>query len=252
MGNPWPKWRKEPRTLLTALARHRVEAVGFVTGQTVFIPGEIDRRVKLLQAWVDNGHELGNHTFGHLDFCQETIESFRDDVVRGELALQLLQRKTGPSKRYFRFPMNHTGETLEKREAIADCLMQLGYSAVPFTIENEDYLYAKAYSLAVQKKDRALAQKVRRNYLEFTVIKLDYAEKAAARLSNGQSRRFCSSTPTCSTPTCWTSCSRFSPGGATVLFRWPRRSRTRSTPNRPTTPENSAPPGWPAGHGSGR
>src|SRR5262249_49596016 len=49
--------------LLAALKRNAVPAVGFVNESKLYTTGEVDGRIALLRAWVDQGLELGNHTY---------------------------------------------------------------------------------------------------------------------------------------------------------------------------------------------
>src|SRR5262245_14738005 len=67
------------RGLLAALARHHVPAVGFVIWGQVAGPGDL----ALLGRWLDAGHELGNHSFGHLDLTRTEVETFLADVEKG-------------------------------------------------------------------------------------------------------------------------------------------------------------------------
>src|SRR5690349_23969152 len=51
--------------LVGALRDQKIPAVGFVNAGKLFKPGEADARIQALQIWLDNGFELGNHTYSH-------------------------------------------------------------------------------------------------------------------------------------------------------------------------------------------
>src|SRR5579864_2838802 len=51
--------------LVSTLRDQKVPAVGFVNAGKLFKWGEVDERIKALQIWLDNGFELGNHTYSH-------------------------------------------------------------------------------------------------------------------------------------------------------------------------------------------
>ena len=51
--------------LVGTLRDQKVPAVGFVNSGKLFKWGEADTRIKALQIWLDNGFELGNHTYSH-------------------------------------------------------------------------------------------------------------------------------------------------------------------------------------------
>jgi peptidoglycan/xylan/chitin deacetylase (PgdA/CDA1 family) len=53
------------KKLVESITRHRIPAVGFVNESRLYVPGETDARIALLQMWFDAGLELGNHTFSH-------------------------------------------------------------------------------------------------------------------------------------------------------------------------------------------
>ena len=84
--------------------------------------------------------------------------------------------------RYFRHPMNHTGDTQEKKEAIETFLATRGYKVTPHTIENSDFLFTVPYSRAVQRGDEAEAQRVRAAYLDFTLAATEFAEKVSPQI----------------------------------------------------------------------
>jgi peptidoglycan/xylan/chitin deacetylase (PgdA/CDA1 family) len=53
--------------LLALLRAHQIPAIGFVNeGKLYAAPGEEEARAALLEAWLDAGLELGNHTYSHL------------------------------------------------------------------------------------------------------------------------------------------------------------------------------------------
>ncbi|HEX9189215.1 MAG TPA: polysaccharide deacetylase family protein, partial [Vicinamibacteria bacterium] len=53
--------------VLAALGRHRASAVGFVNEGKLEPAGERVARLSLLRAWLEAGHDLGNHTYSHPD-----------------------------------------------------------------------------------------------------------------------------------------------------------------------------------------
>src|SRR5882672_3255036 len=72
------------RDLLAALDRHHVKAVGLVIWGTV---GVGDAGPGLLDLWLKRGHELGNHSFGHLDYSVTDEAVYVADVERGRRGL---------------------------------------------------------------------------------------------------------------------------------------------------------------------
>jgi peptidoglycan/xylan/chitin deacetylase (PgdA/CDA1 family) len=160
--------------ILSTLKKHEVPAIGFVNERMLENSGE---RIALLREWVDAGMVLGNHTYSHPDFNQLTVEQFEEEITKGEVVTRKLMRSRGPYQPYFRHPMTHTGDTREKKEAVEQFLSARGYKITPHTIENSDFIFNVPYAKALQKSDKALAQRLRDAYLDFTIAATEFAEK---------------------------------------------------------------------------
>jgi peptidoglycan/xylan/chitin deacetylase (PgdA/CDA1 family) len=160
------------RAILDSLRRHKVPATGFVIEKRVEDIGGPGREI--LGQWAESGNELGNHTYSHSDFNQLTIEQMEQEIVSGERSLSEILRKVGRTPRYFRFPMNHTGDTAAKHDALAAFLTQRGYKVAVCTIDNEDYVFDRAYLLALARKDNSSAERLRSEYLSYTGTEIDY------------------------------------------------------------------------------
>jgi peptidoglycan/xylan/chitin deacetylase (PgdA/CDA1 family) len=52
--------------LLRILTRERVPATGFVNEHNLFLGDALAARTALLEAWLDAGFDLGNHTYSHV------------------------------------------------------------------------------------------------------------------------------------------------------------------------------------------
>jgi peptidoglycan/xylan/chitin deacetylase (PgdA/CDA1 family) len=161
------------RDLLDALKKHHASAIGFANEKTVRVLGSDDGK-KILEQWVEEGFDLGNHTFSHLDLNNITLEQFKQDVVSGEDSLRPMLAKVGKTPRFLRFPFNHSGDTKEKHDSVAAFLKQRGYEIAACTIDNEDYLFNAAYIQILAKKDEAQAAKLRAEYLAYTAVEIDY------------------------------------------------------------------------------
>jgi len=160
--------------ILSTLKKHKVPAVGFVNERMLENSRE---RIALLRQWVDAGMVLGNHTYSHPDFNSLTVEQFEGEITKGEVVTRQLMRSRGPYQLYFRHPMTHTGDTREKKEAVEQFLSARGYKITPHTIENSDFIFNVPYAQALQKGDKALAQRLRDAYLDFTIAAAEFAEK---------------------------------------------------------------------------
>ena len=137
--------------LLAAFAKHHVPVTGFVIEQSV---GEkLDRTTgtRVLQHWIANGLDLGNHTYSHPDFNNRSIDQIKEEITKGEATFATLMKAAGRKPEYFRYPMLHTGDTKEKHDAIAAFIAQRGYHNAFCTVESSDYLFNVAYVKMLEK-----------------------------------------------------------------------------------------------------
>ena len=161
------------RALLDALKKHHAPAIGFVNEKTVRELGR-DNGKRILEQWVRDGFDLGNHTFSHADLNNITLEQFKQEVVTGENSFRPMLTEVGKTPRYLRFPYNHSGDTGEKHDSVALFLKQRGYQVAACTIDNEDYLFNSAYIQMRAKQDDASAARLRAEYLAYTAVEIDY------------------------------------------------------------------------------
>src|SRR5262245_16099861 len=157
-------------SILHALDRHHAITTGFVIGERVqALPNGRD----LLQMWIDHGHDLGNHTYTHGDLNNQTMQTFGEEVSRGESVFRPLLPSPRTLPLYLRFPFNHTGDTADKRAAVTSLLADRGYEVAVCTIENSDYIFANAYTRALAAGGAGAAI-LRAEYLAHTAKIIDY------------------------------------------------------------------------------
>ena len=168
--------------ILSILKKHKVPAVGFVNERQLEFGNQREARIALLRDWVKSGMMLGNHTWSHPDFNQRTVAQFQEEIEKGDVVTRQLMQSRRPYQLYFRHPMTHTGDTLEKKEAIEKFLAARGYKVTPHTIENSDFIFNVPYAQAMQKGDAVLMKRLREAYLEFTFAATDFAEKISPQI----------------------------------------------------------------------
>ena len=163
--------RDNTRKLLAAFRDAKVPVVGFVNEGKLFVAGETpataEQRIDVLRLWLQAGHELGNHTYSHRDLNRQPLDWFQQDVIRGETVTRRLLAEKKGSLRYFRHPFLHVGLELDKRRAFETFLAGRGYTVAPVTIDNDEYIYASAYSDALRGGDAALATRLGDDYLRY-------------------------------------------------------------------------------------
>ncbi len=161
------------RKLLAALQRHHAPATGFVIQKRVEALGA-PYGAGILRRWTSRGFDLGNHTYSHPDINTLSAEEIAEEIAGGETTAGPLMKEAGKRLVFFRFPMNHTGDTREKHDAIAAFLSRRGYRLAVCTIDNSDFVFNAAYVRMLARKDAVSARKLRAAYLMYTGTEIDY------------------------------------------------------------------------------
>ncbi|MDI6623310.1 MAG: polysaccharide deacetylase family protein [Brevundimonas sp.] len=149
-----------------------------------------ERRAELLPAllnvWLDAGLDMGNHTFSHINIHRTTVEAYLADVDRGAPATRAVLEARGRSLVFYRHPYLFTGETPEKKAAIAAGLAARGYTVAPVTIDNNDWMFAALYRDAEAAGDEALQTRIGEAYVAHMTAVLDHWEPYSAELAGGR------------------------------------------------------------------
>lgn len=171
------------RSLLQVLQQHQAPAVGFVNESKLYRNDQVvPERVALLESWLEAGMELGNHTYSHPDLHRIPLSEFEVDLLRGEEIGRPLAENRQVPYRYFRHPYLHTGRDLETKHALEDRLDQLGYQIAPVTIDNSEWIFARAYDEASDRQDPDLQQKVGTEYIAYMMRVVSYYENQSRGL----------------------------------------------------------------------
>lgn len=165
--------REVNRKLLLAFKTRGIPVTGFVN------QGRVDglgpkAGLEILSQWIAQGLDLGNHTYSHPDINQLSVPEIEDEILRGEPTITALMKQAGKRLEFFRFPMNHTGDTKIKHDAIAIFLAEHGYKLATCTIDNSDYVFNDAYVRALAQKDEKTSNRIRLEYVAYTSAEIDY------------------------------------------------------------------------------
>jgi peptidoglycan/xylan/chitin deacetylase (PgdA/CDA1 family) len=161
------------RKILSALRHHHAPVTGFVVQKAVEEIG-IAKGTEILKEWTRGEFDLGNHTYGHPDINQLSVAQIEDEIIQGEATFAPLMKQEGKKPEFFRFPMNHTGDTKEKHDQVAEFLSRRGYRLATCTIDASDYLFNAAYLRMLASHDEPSARKLRLEYLAYTSTEIDY------------------------------------------------------------------------------
>lgn len=160
-----------------------IPAIGFVNESKLHaVPGEATQRTALLEAWLDLGLDLGNHTYSHMRLYGASLADFQADVLRGEKVTRRLMGERHRRPRYFRHPTLNTGSNRETKQAVERFLSDHGYQVAPVTIDNDEYLYALAYDGARAQRDSASMKRIGRDYIRYMAEVFGFYEQLSIRL----------------------------------------------------------------------
>jgi peptidoglycan/xylan/chitin deacetylase (PgdA/CDA1 family) len=178
--------QKINRGIPAVLKAHHAWAIGFVNERKLQVQGERDARAGLLQTWLDDGRTLGNHTYSHPDFSTTPLQQYEDETIRGEVVTGALLKASGQKEQYFRHPYLNTGMSLDVKTEFEAFLKERGYTIAPVTIEDADYVFNDALAHATETKDKKLAAKAKKEYLEYVDTVFNYGESESAKLFGRQ------------------------------------------------------------------
>lgn len=191
-----PSLRSMNQDLVSALQQANAPAIGFVNEGKLKGKGgtQSAERDALLEIWLEAGLELGNHSYSHQSIHQIPLDEYQADILRGEVTTKRLAKKWGQqAPRFFRHPFLHTGRTPEIKNGLVDFLHHHGYRVAPVTTDNAEWIFAKAYALALtQDKETQtadenagtgpLAPRVKTEYLDYMMARAVYSERQSREL----------------------------------------------------------------------
>ena len=141
-----------------ALKRHKVRAGGFVAGK--YVDATLSPRI--LSAWSEGGHIIGNHSFSHQYFSGKNPDALMADIMKCEPLLSGY-----PSfRKLFRFPYLAEGNTADGRDRMRALLKQHGYTNAHVTIDTSDWYIDNRLKARLKADPSAQTAPYRRFYLD--------------------------------------------------------------------------------------
>jgi len=171
------RMRETTDQLLRTLVAEKVPAIGFVNEINLFVGNELRARTGLLEAWLEAGFELGNHTYSHLSIAQNSFETYKADLIKGEAVTRSLLETRGRRLRYFRHPSLRTGPTVAYKAALDELLAERRYRVAPVTLDNQDFMFADVYANARARGDRETMTRVADAYVPYMESVVEHFER---------------------------------------------------------------------------
>ena len=157
--------RARTERLLHPFGEQGIPVIGFVNeGRHTELGSDGLRQI--LELWLENGADLGNHSYSHLNINQVSLDDYTADIVTGEPMLRAVLSEHGKALRYYRHPFLFLGPTPDVKRGLQAFLDQHQYRVAPVTFANDDYEYANLYANP-KYRERVLAENV--PYIESVV-----------------------------------------------------------------------------------
>jgi peptidoglycan/xylan/chitin deacetylase (PgdA/CDA1 family) len=186
---PWAEIAHTPDALARArsdalvAALRGTHATGFVNeDQLERGDSRVPARVAILESWLDSGLALGNHAYGHPGLHATGIADYERAILDGERVLRPMLRARGQAPEWFRHPYLHAGRDDAVRDRLARFLAAHGYRIAPVTIDNGDWIYARAYRRAMARRDELLQRSLERDFVDYIDAKFAFYERASKHL----------------------------------------------------------------------
>jgi peptidoglycan-N-acetylglucosamine deacetylase len=165
------------RSVLATLQREHMPPVyGFINGGR---GAEEADGAAALDAWRSGGQPLGNHTWAHGDYHEESLQQFQDDVTKDEGLLGRLMGKA--DWHWLRYPYLHEGDTQDKRTGAKRWLAARGYRIAEVSMDFEDYLWNEPYARCLAAGDTAALARLHDSYLAVAARYFDVFREASHR-----------------------------------------------------------------------
>lgn len=145
--------------LLAPFKRDHIPLIGFVNECH-----HSDELRPLLTLWIEAGANLGNHTCSHPDLNKTSVADFESEILKGQTVTTAV---LGHRPTFFRYPFLHTGKETETKQAIEQFLAARGYRNAPVTLDNSDWMFARAYANELAASDARKAKLIRDSYLAY-------------------------------------------------------------------------------------
>ncbi len=169
--------------IVQALVKYDAQGIGYVNERKLYLNGVLDSTgLQILDYWLSNGQDLGNHTYSHANYHRVGFKAFSQDILKGEKQTKALCSKYGKQLRYFRHPYLRSGADPIAADGLKSFLGNNGYEEAPVTIDNDDYLFALAYHRAFAKGDRALMDSIGESFISYMEAKVIHFEQLSMAL----------------------------------------------------------------------
>lgn len=169
--------------LLSALNENKINATGFVIGNKLYKNETLDtNEVNLLKLWLNDGMELGNHSYSHKSLNNTDIDVFKEDVIKCDKIIKKILAAYNKKPVFYRQPYLQFGKNKDKIDEFYKFLQENSYKMAPVTIDNSDWIFARAYENSYLKEDSVMMGKIAGAYIPYMKSKFEYYKNQSEKL----------------------------------------------------------------------
>lgn len=200
LGQGQPGTRCNREALLTVNQRIAAALIAVRAPSAAFITtGNICDQIRdpvlgqVIRTWKRAGAAIGNHGHRHLSLSRVPLATYSADLAladslirrhwRGDSSSSPGSSLGGEGIRWFRHPFLHVGADTATANGLDRWLESHGYRVAPVTIDNNEWVYARAYTLALGRGDSAMVRRLVPAYLEHIDQAFAFAESMSVRVT---------------------------------------------------------------------
>ena len=173
--------------LMSTLDSLNIPVTIFVTEGLIYKGDNADKNFELLNNWMSKSYTtIGYHSTEHSRYSAVGLDSFKNDVEKGENVVREMAKKNGKSVDYFRLPYNDLGKDSVEHANIENYLSSRNFKVAPFTVESEDYAYCYVYEYYLAQNDSAKANAIAKDYVSMTIACFDFFDSLSLKVYGKQ------------------------------------------------------------------
>ena len=173
--------------ITSALIEVKAPSAAFITTGNVCDSLRSTVLPEIVQMWERADAVVGNHGHRHLSLSRVPLPQYTADLRLADSLISLSSStyrasSTGHSSKYLRHPFLHVGADTGTAKGLQRWLNRNNFTVAPVTIDNNEWVYAQAYTRALGRSDTAMMRRLVPAYLEHIDHDFVFAESMAVRI----------------------------------------------------------------------
>lgn len=169
-------YNRNERTKIIAekLSKSKVQQVMFfATGKNI----DKDNGIDSLKIYSNSGHLIANHSYNHMDLNKVENKKYSDDILKNQ---EIIKNLSTFSK-FYRYPMLHEGDTIQKRDYIRDFLIKQDLRNGYVTVDNWDWYINTLLNGAKKEGKRINLENLKQLYIDHIWSAIIFYDDIAVR-----------------------------------------------------------------------